>query len=184
MLEDDKYLGNTFISRVNMMKNTIYLILIAVLPLTGCDNDKTQPESIEEHAEEMHAEGMHAEDLHEDAGDHEQHDDSRMGEGGIDATTPHDASLASIVDGYLEIKKALKADNKDGAAAGGKALITAFNDYDMTKLTKDNHEEYMEIVENAKEHAEHIVKSALAHQKEHFEELSTDINDLIALMGQ
>lgn len=166
------------------MKNAIYLILIAVLPLTGCDNDKTQSESIEEHAEEMHAEGMHEEDLHEDAGDHEQHNASMMGEGGVDASTPHDESLVAIVDGYLEIKNALKADDKDGAAAGGKALITAFNDYDMTKLTKNNHEEYMEIVENAKEHAEHIVESALAHQKEHFEELSTDVSDLIALMGQ
>ncbi len=175
------------------MKNAIYLLVIAVLSLTGCNADIKQSESGEElveemhteemDAEEMHEEGMHAENMHEDNDGHEQHNGSMMG-AGIDASTPHDESLTAIVDGYLEIKNALEADDKDGAAAGGKVLIAAFNNYDMTKLTKDNHEEYMEIVENAKEHAEHIVESNLAHQKEHFEELSTDITDLIALIGQ
>ena len=41
----------------------------------------------------------------------------------------------------------------------------------------------MEILESAKEHAEHIVKSPIDHQREHFEVLSTDIKDLIGLVG-
>ena len=41
----------------------------------------------------------------------------------------------------------------------------------------------MEIYESAKEQAEHIVKSPMDHQREHFEVLSTDINDLISLLG-
>jgi hypothetical protein len=41
----------------------------------------------------------------------------------------------------------------------------------------------MEISESAKEHAEHIVKSPLEHQREHFESLSTDVSDLVALLG-
>ena len=53
----------------------------------------------------------------------------------------------------------------------------------MTKLTDAQHKEYMEIVENAKEQAEHIVKSPIDHQREHFEVLSNDVNDLITLLG-
>jgi len=41
----------------------------------------------------------------------------------------------------------------------------------------------MEIYENSKEQLEHIVKSPIDHQREHFEVLSTDLNDLITLIG-
>ena len=53
----------------------------------------------------------------------------------------------------------------------------------MTALTGTTHNEYMEILESAKEHAEHIVKSPIDHQREHFEVLSTDVNDIITLLG-
>ena len=53
----------------------------------------------------------------------------------------------------------------------------------MTKLSAETHKEYMEIMESAKEHAEHIIKSDLKHQREHFLALSTDIIDLVALLG-
>ena len=53
----------------------------------------------------------------------------------------------------------------------------------MSNLTGETNKEYMEIVESAKEQAEHIVKSPIDHQREHFEVLSTDINDLVALLG-
>ena len=53
----------------------------------------------------------------------------------------------------------------------------------MTTLSGETHKEYMEIYESAKENAEHIVKSPIDHQREHFEVLSTDIDDLITLLG-
>jgi hypothetical protein len=53
----------------------------------------------------------------------------------------------------------------------------------MDKLTENQHTKYMEIAESAKEHAEHIVKNPIDHQREHFEDLSKDVNDLIALVG-
>lgn len=53
----------------------------------------------------------------------------------------------------------------------------------MTKLSGNTHEQYMEIMESAKEHGEHIAKSDIDHQREHFEALSADMNDLIALLG-
>ncbi|MCF6214147.1 MAG: DUF3347 domain-containing protein [Flavobacteriaceae bacterium] len=53
----------------------------------------------------------------------------------------------------------------------------------MSKLSADEHKSYMDIVEDAKEQSEHIAKSPIDHQREHFENLSTDVNDLIVLLG-
>lgn len=100
-----------------------------------------------------------------------------------ETTTIKEVSSKEIIDGYLLIKNALVEDNSDGAVIGGKALLIAFNNFDMAKLTKDQHKEYMEILENAKEQTEHIVKSPIEHQREHFDVLSNDINDLITLLG-
>ncbi|MFI0429186.1 DUF3347 domain-containing protein [Mariniflexile sp. HMF6888] len=92
------------------------------------------------------------------------------------ATTP-------IIEAYIQIKNGLVADSKEKAANGAEVLLKAFSAFDMTKLTEDKHKAYMEILESAKEHAEHIVKSSIDHQREHFEALSTDISDMIALLG-
>ena len=81
------------------------------------------------------------------------------------------------------VKNALVADNKNNAAKGATALLKAFSNFDMTKLTGETRNEYMEIAESAKEQAEHIIENPIDHQREHFETLSTDINDLITLLG-
>lgn len=91
--------------------------------------------------------------------------------------------LNEIIDSYIVLKNALVADNEKDAANAGKAMIKAFNDFKMGELTEAQHKDYMEIAEASKEHAEHIVKSDINHQREHFESLSTDINDLITLIG-
>jgi hypothetical protein len=101
----------------------------------------------------------------------------------IEESTVKNNSTTAILDAYLLIKNALVNDDKDGAAKGGTALLDAFSKFDMTQLTENQHKEYMEILENAKEHAEHIVKSPIDHQREHFEDLSTDINDIVRLVG-
>lgn len=123
------------------------------------------------------------------------HDHSTMVESGMDKAnsgSSHEmmnkggqktSKSTMIIDSYLQIKNALVEDNKKEAAKASKMMLTAFSNFDMSKLTEEQHKEYMEILESAKEHAEHIVKSPIDHQREHFEVLSTDINDLIALVG-
>jgi len=77
----------------------------------------------------------------------------------------------------------LTIDDEKEAAVAGKTMLAAFANFDMTQLTGDAHKTYMEIVESSKEHAEHIVKSPLDHQREHFEVLTTDMIDLITILG-
>ena len=92
-------------------------------------------------------------------------------------------ATSAILDAYFEIKNGLVADSKEKTANGGNSLLTAISKFDMSKLSGETHKEYMEIAESAKEHAEHIVKSPIDHQREHFEALSIDITDIVALLG-
>jgi hypothetical protein len=159
------------------MKKSIYVIALSVLFLSACKNDKKQTETKEAPAQEMHMEetGGH---------EHDEHDNDASKEvGDMTVTTEKNSSTSEIIDGYLQLKNALVEDNKASAAEAGSVILKAFSNFDMTKLTDAQHKEYMEIVENAKEQAEHIVKSPIDHQREHFEVLSNDVNDLIALLG-
>ena len=162
----------------------IFLMLFAVALFTACNDDQKSANTSAEHHHEAGEEHDHEANKHEDH-DHSTHDhgSSTLQNREIKATTNKNSATGAIVDAYIQIKNGLANDNSKAASEGGKALITAFSKFDMSKLGKEEHEEYMDIVEDAKEQAEHIEKSPMDHQREHFEVLSTDINDLIALLG-
>lgn len=156
-------------------------VLIITLTAVSCNNSKK--ESNEET-------GDHSEMKSDDGHDHSKMEESEMNN--MNTESSHDmmtndgqktSKSKMIVDSYLQIKNALVDDNKKEAAKAGKMMLTAFSNFDMTKLSESQHKEYMDILESAKEHAEHIIKSSIDHQREHFEVLSTDITDLIALVG-
>ncbi|NLP59027.1 MULTISPECIES: DUF3347 domain-containing protein [Lutibacter] len=155
------------------MKKTIYVIAFSILFLSACKNDKKQTES---HDASMEETNMHQQD------EHSSMDNSSM-QGDLKSTTEKNSSSSEIIDAYLQLKNALTEDSKDKAAEAGNKILTAFSNFDMTKLSDEQHMTYMEIMENSKEHAEHIIKSPIDHQREHFEELSKDVNDLIELIG-
>ncbi|WP_372769622.1 DUF3347 domain-containing protein [Lutibacter sp.] len=141
------------------MKKSIYAVAFTVLFLSACKNDAKQAESNDVNSKEIQADKK------------------------ADAATQKSDLTSAIVDGYLVLKNALVNENSEKAAEGGKMMLTAFSNFEMAKLTETQHAKYMEIAESAKEHAEHIIKSPIDHQREHFEPLSIDINDLIALVG-
>lgn len=161
-----------------MQKALQLLFVLAILSFIACNNENKQTTAHDEHSEEAHKDsGKH------DHGDHHHINTAEKEERNVKATTQKNPSTSAIIDGYLAIKNGLTNDDKNAAAKGGKALLDAFSKFDMTTLTESEHKEYMDIYENAKEQAEHIVKSPIDHQREHFEVLSTDINDLIILAG-
>lgn len=88
-----------------------------------------------------------------------------------------------IIDSYLLIKNGLVADSKPKASQGAETMLAAFTNMDLAHLPETTLQQYMEIHESAKEHAEHIKKSSIDHQREHFEILTTDVIDLVALLG-
>ena len=94
-------------------------------------------------------------------------------------------SVDEIVTNYLKIKNALTKDDAKGAANAGKSLFKVFAATNTNSLTSSQKKEYLDIADDAKEHAEHIGDNAgkIDHQREHFATLSKDINDLIKMFG-
>jgi uncharacterized protein (DUF885 family) len=142
------------------LKTTTAILAIAFIALTviSCKENKKDSDNIVNHQTEM-----------------KDDDHSNMNQ--------KNTATTSIIEAYIQVKNGLVEESKDNAAKGATAMLTAFSKFDMTKLSTEAHKNYMEIYKSAKEHSEHIVKSDIKHQREHFETLSTDINDLIDLLG-
>lgn len=148
------------------LKTTMGILVMAFIAFTtlSCKNETKKTDT---------EENMHVTEAN-------HHDDESMNH---ETDYQKNPATTPIVEAYIQIKNGLVADSKDDAAKGATTLLAAFSAFDMTKLNEDKHKAYMEILESAKEHAEHIVKSSIDHQREHFEALSTDISDMIALLG-
>lgn len=95
-------------------------------------------------------------------------------------------SIKEIISSYQVLKNALAEDNSAAAARAGGVLHTTFKNFNKTFLTADQKKIYEEVEADAREHAEHIAENGgnIAHQREHFEILSKDINDLAKAFGE
>jgi hypothetical protein len=93
--------------------------------------------------------------------------------------------VTDIITCYINLKNKLAKDDSKGAAEKGKMLLASFNRFDAKTLDAKQKKEYLDIADDAKEHAEHIGANGdkLEHQREHFVLLSKDINDLIKVFG-
>ncbi|MFH6988181.1 DUF3347 domain-containing protein [Flavobacterium collinsii] len=94
-------------------------------------------------------------------------------------------SADEIVNNYLALKNALTKDDTKGAADAGKALHAAFNKVNPDLIDAKIKADYLDIADDAKEHAEHIGANGgnIEHQREHFALLSKDINDVVKVFG-
>ena len=107
--------------------------------------------------------------------------------GVLDTDSPVATSdyVNDIIISYINLKNKLVSDDSKGAADKGKALLVSFNQFDTNTLTANQKKEYLDIADDAKEHAEHIGDNGgkIEHQREHFVTLSKDMDDLIQLFG-
>ncbi|OUR97623.1 heavy metal transporter [Flavobacteriales bacterium 33_180_T64] len=159
----------------------VLAIAFIALTVTSCNGNKKADNNDDRHHSEVKSDD-HSNMNHDNSdGHHDKY--THKGERAIDINAQKNVTTSPIIDAYIQIKNGLVATDEAATAKGGTVLLTAFSKFDMTTLKDDTHKEYMEIYESAKEQAEHIVKSAIDHQREHFETLSTDINDLITLLG-
>jgi|TARA_R110002020_G_scaffold174392_1_gene365575 hypothetical protein len=94
-----------------------------------------------------------------------------------------DAKAEAILTAYFNLKDALVADDESKAKELGASLEKSLNSLDVSKYTDAQKLELKDITVDAKEHAEHISKSPIAHQREHFKVLSKDIIDMVAITG-
>jgi hypothetical protein len=95
------------------------------------------------------------------------------------------APADGIINGYLQLKNALVADDDKAAAEAGNVMTKAMAAFDKTALSAEQAKIYNDIEAGVKEHAEHIGENVgnIHHQREHFESLSQDIYDLAKAVG-
>jgi len=84
---------------------------------------------------------------------------------------------------YMALKDALVETDKDKAAKAGNKLNNTLSEFDISSYTAEQQKELKDIIADAKVHAEHIGKSEMDHQREHFKTLSKDITDMVAITG-
>lgn len=99
--------------------------------------------------------------------------------------TPATADISGIVTHYLHIKNALVSNNSSEAATAAKEFISVASSIDKTKLTTEGQKMFGDVSASLNEHATHISTngSNIKHQREHFQELSEDVYDLVKVVG-
>lgn len=95
------------------------------------------------------------------------------------------AVVKQVVNNYLEIKNGLAADNSTATAKAGEAMAAALSKANISAPAPEQQKIYTDNEEDLKEHAEHIGKNEgnIAHQREHFAEMSEDVYALVKAFG-
>ena len=91
--------------------------------------------------------------------------------------------IKTLVTEYLSIKNALINSNETEAATASGKMYDAMKTFDKSLLSADQKKIYDDIESDLKEHAEHISKSKIDHQREHFATMSKDMYDLVKAFG-
>lgn len=149
------------------MKKTILVAFVAAFTWVSCTSNSNS--------------GSNNESAHHHDHDHEGHDHGHATNDAsfVSLDVPKSAITAPVLDAYFAVKIALQEDNQVEAAKAGEALtvsLASLSDDEAVASVK-------EIVETIKGRSEHIAKSDIAQQREHFEPLSHDMLVLVQTIG-
>lgn len=155
----------------NRSITSVALALLLTGSINSCKEEKKEV-SNDNHGEMEHHEGNH----HGFQSDHEEMGKEVQEKNHMKSTQTE--GVSGVISTYLDLKNALVESDQKKAADAGAAMVENFKN-----IKVEDSPELDEIIEVAKEHGEHIAKSDLAHQREHFKELSQDISDLLTITG-
>ncbi|MHB1108403.1 MAG: DUF3347 domain-containing protein [Lutibacter sp.] len=164
------------------LKVILGIMAIALVTLTvfACkDTKKSDDSKNENHMEMNDSTRNHSDDENMEMNHQNMQNDNTMD------GSQKSSKISAILDNYLQIKNALVADDTEKVATAGKNLYTSFDQFDSSSIVEAQKKEVNEILDAAREHAEHISGNSgkMEHQREHFEILSKDVEDLIAITG-
>lgn len=167
------------------MKNIIAIVIVGFV-FAACSKPKTEPvtENTDAQSEIM------KDSMNENSGFQVSNSESseimaktdEKMEAEIAKTT---FSTKAIIKDYLMLKNSLAKDDSKAAASAGKMLFETMKKTDINQLDAKKKSVYKEIAESMEENAEHIAAGtgSIEHQREHFDMLSKDVNDLIETFG-
>ena len=98
-------------------------------------------------------------------------------------TSQQSSQAKTLLADYMAIKDALVADDSKAAATAAKQLESSLAKFNVGDFKGEQQAELKKIIADAKEHAEHISKSEISHQREHFKSLSIAIMDMVTVTG-
>ncbi|NEV94444.1 DUF3347 domain-containing protein [Psychroflexus sp. YR1-1] len=162
-------------------------VLIGLITLSVACVDKKKEDNTD--ADHLHDQEMHDERMDHDHDGEMIDDDEMMDEANHTMTEESDMMVkesktaSSLIDNYLAIKNALTNDDKDAAAKAGERLVQSANAFEMSQVETSQQQEMKEILKVMKEHGEHISKSDMAHQREHFAQINLHMKDMLAVTG-
>lgn len=93
------------------------------------------------------------------------------------------SGVKQILANYMILKHALVETNEDEAAKIGEKLKNRLKDFNVSSYTSEQKEDLKKSITGVKEHAAHIARSEMKHQREHFKKLSKNVIDIIAITG-
>lgn len=147
---------------------TITLAISLSFALISCGNSNKPNKEIKA-SQNNHSEMTHSPDQN-------MSDGSKMG-------MNERKTISNLIDNYLAIKNALVKDDSEAASKAGLKLAESASTFKTSSFEDSKKSEIKEILEVLNEHGEHIAKSEIDHQREHFEGMTKDFMDLIALTG-
>jgi hypothetical protein len=159
------------------MKKTILIIsAITAIAVISCNSNSSSKESNT---------GMNHDSMPMPMQQNTQPDkDIKMVAATFTSVEPAVASyIKTLVTDYLGVKNALVNSNETEAATASGKMYEAMKGFDKSLLSADQKKIYDDIESDLKEHAEHISKSKIDHQREHFATMSKDMYDLVKAFG-
>ncbi|OBW42264.1 hypothetical protein AB670_01330 [Chryseobacterium sp. MOF25P] len=166
------------------MKNIIVIVIVGFV-FSACSKPKTEPVENTESQSEIIKDST-KDNPESQASDSESSEVMAKTDEKMEAENTKAAfSTKAIIKDYLMLKNSLAKDDSKAAASAGKMLFETMKKTDINQLDAKKKTVYKEIAESMEENAEHIAAGtgSIEHQREHFDMLSKDVNDLIETFG-
>lgn len=92
------------------------------------------------------------------------------------------ASINKVINSYIQLKDALIKSDGTISSSAAKTLLTTIEEVNMHELSADVHTQWMKVVNDLKEDAEHISDTKeITNQRDHFMSLSKNLYSVIKL---
>ena len=96
------------------------------------------------------------------------------------ANAQTNTGINKVLSAYIQLKDALVKSDGASSSNASKTLLTAIQEVNMSELNTDTHAQWMKVVNDLKEDAEHISETKeITHQRDHFMSLSKNLYSVI-----
>jgi hypothetical protein len=92
------------------------------------------------------------------------------------ANAQTNTGINKVLSAYIQLKDALVKSDGASSSSASKTLLTSIQEVNMSELNTETHTQWMKVVNNLKEDAEHISETKeITHQRDHFMSLSKNL---------